>query len=417
MRASVFSREDILKVSGKILNNGFLLLALVMLWSCADPVDLFSEYRGKNLISSYQFGEGDSSGWQPDHTGSNVYMTYEELSGVDLSDARNAPGLPDNTANVYRLEVKNQFINGDFEATPATIGSNADIGGPDGTSIWTSTQTITDNNLWVDNVNGNRYLEFIGSTEILYADLSNALTSYPDAVWYNYHIEFTVSGPGVDFTGLNPNIQFKFDDNSPSGGGERSLPLTSSGSRFFPGDYPTGTGNFWTKGSNNRLYFGKSTGALFGATIDNIRFIRADNTYAIRLTLPFSEANRLDLALGGIYTFSVYVKEDPTVSPTNNRFATDTIALEIRDLYTADGTLSVVRNLTSSNTSRWQKLEISAVGLIIDSPADRSSNMIELAITTSALNTAAGGNANTVYKLDAGSILIALPEFFYSPQR
>ena len=416
--------EDGQKGMKKKFNSCFFCI-LMLLWSCNNPLEQFSEYDGVNLIA-YQFGEGGTEGWVADHSApTNNYMAFETLAGPHLTTARNTPGLPDSgNVNVYRLEVKNQFINGDFEESIRPITAVSDIGGPQGALIWGTSVAPADDVLWIDTTTtGNQYLELHTISNPLYADLSAALSSYNDAgsSRYNFYIEFTISGLGIPFaiTQTQPYIKFTFDTSTPGTQVARkvTLPLTRAGSRSFPGPYEGGTFNQWIKGTplGNRLYLGPSDTGDFGATVDNIRFVRSDTDYAVRLRIPFTTEGRLDLPFGGNYIFSVYVLADPEVNTAPNRFASDTIAMEINSLYEDEVTSWNTFNRSSPDTSRWNKLTISTPGPGPGPlPADLASYQFELAISASDLDTATGGNPDTVYTLDAGSILIALPELYYS---
>lgn len=413
---------------GKILNLLVFFLIFFFLSSCEDATNLFAEYEGRDLIADYQFGAtiGSEQVWQPDHEGSNDYMTWEALSGTELDDARDVRGLPDGDINIYRLEVKNQFINGDFEATtPLPITAVSDIAGM---GIWNSTRTTVSNDmLWVDTVDDNNYLEFNQGGDTLYIDLTEALNSYNEVEEYSYYIEFIISGDEVSFDDGNPGIRFAFDNEPPSG--ENKIVHRLSGNKwFFPGG--NGIENRWEKSpQRNRLYFGRPN-VPFATTIDNIRFVGRNINYAVRFLLPNSENERISLNYsGGKYTFSVYVKGDPTVGTSpggDNRFAAKSIAMEIKVDYPTLGdeddgenSQSMIRNFVLDDDSRWQRFEMTITDFFVNKQLDNSSEgaRMELAITASALSSGSGGDANTIFKLDAGSVLVAVPSLYFSSSR
>lgn len=224
-----------MNLSGKIFYLLVFFLVFVFLSSCEDSTNLFAEYEGRNLIANHQFGVtiGSEQVWQPDHEDpTNVYMTWEALSGTELDGARAVEGLPDGDINIYRLEVKNQFINGDFEASTLPVTAVSDIGGIDGMGIWNSTRTmVIDDELWVDTVDDNNYLEFTQGGDTLYIDLSAALNSYNEVEEYSYYIEFIISGDEVSFVGGNSGIRFEFDNDDASG--ENEITHRISGNKWF----------------------------------------------------------------------------------------------------------------------------------------------------------------------------------------
>ncbi|RKX84217.1 MAG: hypothetical protein DRP57_06375, partial [Spirochaetes bacterium] len=98
--------ENLKKIKLYFLGIAVLFLSALSLSTCKQT-DLFSEYRGTNLLDGIPF-----TTWVPDQTG--PYMNYEEESGTGCEPPSDHPG-----EEVYRLEIKNLIPNGDFEATTA----------------------------------------------------------------------------------------------------------------------------------------------------------------------------------------------------------------------------------------------------------------------------------------------------------
>lgn len=193
----------------------------------------------------------------------------------------------------------------------------------------------------------------------------------------------------------------------------------------FPGE--NNIENRWENNpQQDRLYFGRPNVPI-AATIDNIRFIGRNINYAVRFSPSNSENGRINLNYsGGKYTFSVYVTDDPTVGTSPNRFAAKSIAMEIKVNYPTIGdgdegenSQSVVRNFVLDDGSRWQRFEMTITDFFTSRQPGNSSEdtRMELAITASALSSGSGGDANTIFKLDAGSVLVAAPSLYFSPSR
>ena len=76
-------------------------IALLILAGCKNNADLFEDFRGVNLIAGVDFS---NAGWVAEQGA--TYMDFSP-AGVNFTD-----GSP-----AYRLEIKNLFPNGDFDAT------------------------------------------------------------------------------------------------------------------------------------------------------------------------------------------------------------------------------------------------------------------------------------------------------------
>jgi hypothetical protein len=403
-----------------------ILLILVLAFpatlmvSC-DPVDLFAEYRGVNLINSFQFGEelvpatiGD--GWEADWgwnegtqaTDPNNYMTFAPPAAPDLALAGTS-GLPATAPDgdaiaVYRLEVLNQFANGDFETGGSEfLNFSTDLGTP--TRINPATDELgIDESIQLDS----------GFNSSQYVDLSLRVNTWAAASEYVFHFEYYPLA-GQPFylqfdDGVSDSVDYLF---------QITIAERSNSRLSFPGVTAAEKGNYLQVSPNyRRWYFGRvDAQTSFDSQIDSIRFVRLDTSYAARLTIPYADPSTgLTLVQGGSYEFSIYVhREDDRLASAGgtflgtNRFLAQNMNITIRDIYGGvNERTTVSRDFDLSGLgSDWVKITLQAENLVKAIPSDPTEPMIEIAITASALSS---GTASS-YALDAGSVLVALPLF------
>ncbi len=443
------------KPAAVLLYACLILLASAALLSC-DPVNRFAEYEGLNLIGDFPFGSGadSDSGWfasyswdntnQTTETAGNNFVTFEPLSGPDLISAQAAAGyteLPEGPGGgapaIYRLEVKNQFANGDFQqSSTGFLGSDDANIGPNAASWFDSYDDDNANYSILDAGGGDLRLNFVdlddtdGDTELerVFVDLSANVSSWADPLVnsYVFHMDFL-------FRSENPLV-FQFDDGDAigfAGGGTADanpapyafdLPgIRDNQAVFFPGDLPEEKGNFMqADAAYRRLYLGDTLGTQrFIAELDNIRFLAAEADYSVKLLIPFAAEGRPDLAGGGTYTFSLFILQDPSAAATANRFASEAVNIGIRNIQSDSlANRSYSANFSTTDASGgWTEITIDAPNLLSTMPADPREAVIELSISASALGTGpySPSQGDSVYLLDAGSILVASPSLTYTP--
>ncbi|WP_144083029.1 hypothetical protein [Salinispira pacifica] len=381
--------------------------------SCSDPLNLFGEYDGVNLIDGYQFGETDAegNGWTADHgwgsgftqTSVNNYMNFEPVTGIDTSSIP-APADGD-PVHVYRLEIKNQFINGDFESAGEL--SNVFYVDPDsGVESSASIESGVDNEIGTgQSVRINTVID--DPIDQYYIDLATRVNTWSDADEYSFHFDF------YSYIG---SYYFQFDDNTDrpdflyfSALSERTETVLS-----FPGNASTEKNNLISADSRySRWYLGKVDGTVqFDSQLDNIRFVRADTDYAVRLQVPYThEDSGLELVQNAPYVFTLYVRKDSR-APGANNFYSEILNVTASDIYSGGiGGVTVSQDFDiSSIGSSWTKIQMPFDGLVQGVPEDDSAKMIEIAITASGLNKTIDEAGNlSVFPLDAGAVLIAAP--------
>ncbi len=372
-----------------ILTAAAALTVIFFLGSCI-LIDYFSGYSGKNLISHTALSQ-----WAA--TQSSPYMDYSAVTAAVAGTS----GLPDSTAPIYRLENKNLFPDGDFEASTAGLAPGAT-----GWSISAGTYVVrpesfphplSDNALYFD----------LDSNEFVSFELNNLLdTAYPSG---SYVMRFSISG---NSTG---DITFVIDDASTSNISTFSTSIPSANTALaFPEDFDTVPQTEFIIHSDDTEYFrinSLTSDLLPEGYIDDIRVIKSDQKQTISLLLPFDDSERegsLEL-ISGWYRFSIYVKADPEAGDSN-RFKTDSITLTIEAI-DDDGLGGSIDSLSFnaadySSFSTWTQIYIDA-DLQIDEPADSADNVIKLSVCPYCSISGALG-------IDAGSILISSPSLEYS---
>ena len=369
-----------------------LMLSFFSLFGCNIPTVDYSEYDGVDLIEGSGFDSGD---WIAD--GNTYYVLFEAVSATVATNV----GLPDGYAAgdpgtaIYRLEVLNLIPDGDFEDPTVTLLGATPAG-------WSVTgapiAAITD----LGNVNGNRELHIDAtSQEAVIFDFTHATAGSADGLvagaFYQLRFDF-IPAETVDY-------QFNFDN----GGLIKEFPIWESSVTDitiiyrFPFDFETVTAEFATTTAQNDFLVTDQSQELH---IDDFRLVRTDTPLSLRIQLPYSDTGRLDL-IEGWYTFSVYVRDDPTVDDdlypnVYNRFAAQTVTVGIEEgLQLFDDSEAGV------DWSGWTLLSFE-IFKQIDPPDDPSEIVLELSITSADIVTA--------NKLDSGSILITAPRLEFSPQ-
>lgn len=390
-----------------------ILLFSLLLTSCGDPLNIFREYDGVNLIDRYQFGETDDegNGWTADHgwgsgftqTSANNYMNFEPVTGIDTSSI---PAPADGDAiRVYRLEVKNQFVNGDFESA----GELSDVVYVDPDSGVESSESIESG---VANEIGTGQSIRINTViddpiDQYYIDLASRVNTWSEASEYSFHFDF------YSYIG---SYYFQFDDNTDrpdflyfTALAERTETVLS-----FPGSASSEKNNRISADPRySRWYLGRVDGTVqFDSQLDNIRFVRSDSDYSVRLQIPYvHESSGLELVQNAPYVFTIFVRKDSRALGANN-FYSNLINITASDIYSEGiGGVTVSQDFDiSSIGSSWTKIDMQFDGLVQGIPEDTSTKMIEIAVTASGLNKTSDEAGNlSVFPLDAGAVLIAAP--------
>ena len=364
-RVSVSYIGKIMKIALRLPSVFLLLLSFsLLLNSCQEALGGFEEYAGQNLIPADDL---TSANWQLSII-DNDYLIYTSPAAF----AGDTSALPWNT-DISRLEVPNLAVNGDFEAGLANWSVNAPntitrFDSLDGTH---GALAIDDWSLYFSQLDRSELINFDLAAGLLDGFVDNGI----------YAIRF-------DFRGRYIN---QFDVNNGSGNGsylqapwqydtgtDLSFPLLS-----FPDDV-AGDGTIVDILGAASPFFSVGT-QIVGAQLaqlgylDNFKVVRTDVDKWIYLDVPLIAAGRSEL-VSGTYEFSVYVRDDPQLTPTvPNAFAAVGISLRLQDLtpypqgegwrfFAADG-----------SWTDWNRISVIASINIEESVAD-TDNVLQLAI-------------------------------------
>lgn len=314
--------------------------ALLVLSGCrASFTDFIDPNTGeaKNLIPTDGF---DSGNWAADRSES-YYMTSIDSAPAETA-ALNTTGLPDGTSAdaIRRLEIPNLFRNGDFEES--TVGA-----APDG---WTPSGAVPvpANFKVVDSGGINNKSLFFNFTDNTWRgdfDLRNTTYGLKDGFLNNssYIIRFEFkSQQACAFDFHDGSTSLILDPSSPwsfspfSSGGLRSFPDVTHNPIVIPlqsGSHYFSIGSFLDPSVQDGYF-------------DNIRVVRTDIEQYITVlvertrdeetALTDEEGDPLEL-IDGSYTFSVYIKNDPTNTKlrdagdgTTNRMPATAVTLRSR---------------------------------------------------------------------------------------
>ena len=357
-----------------------LIFMIFMIYSCIQP-DYFTRYDNKNLVSHFDFTD-----WARDQD--STYMDWAEVSAAA---AGGTSGLPDESAKIYRLEMKNLVPGGDF-GSAATI---ADAG-------WTVTGGSL--SLATSTVLGSRALAFTIDSSGEYAEFKLDSTAVNNSS-YLFRFDLTSTNTG------SLAFQTKTDISSPE-----YKPSIKTANHIYrvPEDFeadeiPSTEFSVYDNSTDSFriIYSGGNTTGY----VDNFRIVKTDQTHYSRLSLPYTDENRVDdLALiGGTYRFSIYVKADPQAG-SGNHYAADAVTL-LMESFDDQNPSSVSTPPTSfsssdySGFSEWTKLSVD-METQITIPEDGTSTVLRLSVCP--------GDARSTASLDACSILLSNPSLCYS---
>ncbi|MFP4302438.1 MAG: hypothetical protein ACLFQZ_10455 [Spirochaetaceae bacterium] len=362
------------------------------------PTAGFGEYSGVNLIEARDFdatGDTGTALWQPDDT-SGTYMTWEEVGSV-------AP--PGNVSGpVYRLEVKNLLENGDFE-DPTLPGFWSDDGAA---SVGPIDPGFT----------GSRTLDIDQPDSQVFLDLAAGLADgFEQGAQYAVFMKLQTSGSSfllelndgsVDLDEDNVRVIRVPPNNAVEFPGEdTSVSLNAIGNTLAPSD----------ANAYDTLSFGGfklETGAVgFIGEIDDLRIVRTDQTTYARLAVPYEETGRPQLIGGGVYTFSVWIRRDPTAGSAN-RFHARRVSLGVTDAESDSPDTAYLDVHDTSEIDAWTEISSEFQGPAFLKPADGDTVMLHLVIEPTASQGNGGLEEPSYY--DAGSILVAGPSLTWRPQ-
>ncbi len=345
------------------------LLILPLLVSC--PIeDPFASLEGTNLLSD---NEQAFTGWAVEYgkTVSYDYMTFNDSTEAG----------PDSDSTVKRLEIVNLVPNGDFEnALSATAW--VDVGGGSGT------------------ISADGHLNYnlpntVDRVDFKLTDSSDGLSDgLPANSTYLIHFNL-LSATATSI--------FEYQNDSPQ-------PWTCSVSDttkvyLFPDYFIDSFDSTFQPGGTNIFSIGTtSTGDVSSGYIDNLRINRTDITPNLGISVPVESDGR-DNLLSGTYRFTVYVKNDPAVTPvTANRMAADFVSISI--LSPDEASVMYSNTGVFESSSAWDDWTACSVTAFIQID-DAATYAFRLLISPS-------NNSGAYYKRDVGSILLAAPVIEYS---
>jgi len=394
------------------------------LTGCPSGVD-WSDYEGTNLIAARPFGATDDAGdalWYfadgllagttdpvSGETAAIDYVVFEE---VDSAVYGSLPA--DAVGPVYRLEVRNLLPNGDFENGTLDTGAS-----------WVEADINTDAPVYVSNaalagtaIAGSHSLSLdFGSSDVYYAlDLSSALLDgFPADATYAFRYlvnsnresfsmeQNNASGPG-DASNSDTNNRFRISISSILTNQTLEVPIAGSAD-----EAPTITPRNEILADPSFPYFSFggyfTQGASVGGTIDNIRIVRSDKNYFLRLPVPFGDADRPNLNANGSYTVSVWIKEDTG----SNRFVPSHIALGLDSVPDGTGGETALPVAVPDDVSSWQELSASFNGFPFDTVGTATDTVI-LEVLIEIGHSVGGANY-----IQPGSLLMTDPFLEWSP--
>jgi hypothetical protein len=418
------------------------IVCVLTLAGCKLNTDYFKDYRGKNLLSSWDFGTigkwalesysdyatSTSADYVPTYVPGD-YMTWApatDLSAVGDGTVTTLSVGPDNSSPAYRLEIKNLFKDGDFESATnnATISDSWwSVPGPatavvgDTTAFPSGfTSAFSGNYLPIDS----KSLFFSGTGSGNQITLTLDTTSVP-ALWarkggYRFRFDYRYTATSPTFHVKMPSASNLTAENS---GDWNTTGLTQSSTLLEFSHFFTIDGS----GSPSTITLGSSSNQD-EAVIDNVRLIQNDIPPYVTMSFPSLKSGSLQLLPGsksGDYKLSFWVHDDPTADQTNtlhsspstnlNRMEPSGITVQVTAaVKSGSGTFKQFIPRLSS-WSKWTQVVFSMGFDFVNSDSDIPSNTPALQIEIAPTNTADLTNKER----DAGSVLITQPSFTFNP--
>ena len=391
---------------------------LAAVFSCQPLGNPYKSYLGENLIADTSMGDLSSSRWTRQPGGS-----YILVSPVSLSDPSLLSGLPGATA-VYRIEIPNLLINGNFEndtaivsdwivsdtsATAESFTSQAGIPALSGKSLHVKidkNQSRVDLDLYtalsVPPVTNGMYVfryDYRTAASLLCQVRSeNAITAVDAQSW---KLGGGINGSETDplITNLN-----SFAEATQSGESLQEFPELMNPRYFSFGTYYDGDsfiGDDTQKGISLDIY------------VDNFRILRSDIRPGLALTLT-GEDGTLPL-VSGTYRLSIYVRRDgqkeAAAGIEGMFYPAESFTLEVSSTAAVDlrmlDDFSPVFQAAAEWDETWTEL---AVEFKVQFPENAASNEKTLTFTLSPVS--AEGYPQD---LDAVSILASAPRLELLP--
>lgn len=414
------------------------------MYGCQAAVS-FSEFDGVNLVASQDFGTTDPvsglDNWyfapgidlETDLTAPYDYVEFEVVAPAVYGTLPAGEDGP-----VYRLELFNLFANGTFETA---------LGGawqPDGggtptvaTALATDADSIDGQGLRINIDNTGRVYVNL-ATQILDGDFAAAGNNARYAFAFDYRANVQSFSMELNDNGTSfLDTPFEISSDTSAVGSVFAVPnrgsLETTGrltaTMAPPGNtigYHEDAGTPTTLLSFNGVNGDVQNEGLTDTIVDNMRFVRADQNHYLRLSVPATDASRPELAGGGIYTFSVWVKVDPeALAPPagfENRNPARIVSLGL-DSSTRSGAATRTDPVTTSavfaveNATNWTQISadfnVGAFGLNILSSDDPAFDLT-IEIGASAISSSVGLAPTSLR--DSGSILLTGPSLTWRSQ-
>jgi hypothetical protein len=421
------------RIGPKIRVHIFILLILLTLAGCGDPIDVFSDYRGVNLLDSQGLDQ-----WAL-HDSVTAEIPLMVFTDVTTSLAASGSSLPEDGPNdFYRLEVKNMLPNGDFEGD---ISEQWTEKNPGPNLVFETTPNSKANSFWWLSGDVLRHDSDAASESYAYVDLENELIRYPtETESWDVTVHFSALLPSDKYS-------YSFGIYKTPGLGYISEATVSAQAgtdltiyRLFPAIDPVEqeiSGNtentFSIGGVENRYFSLQQSESNLDLHFDNLRIARvqdANFSYSLETGLTREDSTRRpSLPLqSGTYEFSIYVKPDPVVTPDPqglNRFPARFVTISIIG---QNKVASRTYDLWSGNPkdgftqpTDWVQLRLTTENLIGSLyGVSGDTELIRLQIIPTAMGDSVYNLDGTEYENaypneDAGSILIAQPRLEFLP--
>jgi len=393
-------------------------LLLVAFAGCNLNTDYFSDYRGKNLLGNSDFSTGKWSLVSDSNSANTTYnptptqfmnWTAASSDATLLSAYMNGP---DGNA-AYRLEILNLIPDGDFENTGNTGTSFYQ------SSLWNANpSTDVAWNTSGSDTNGvpfsisDRTLVFGNNSaaDTLTLNIKNSVTAFSASLWsrpsaYQIHFDFYNASNGA-------SLRVALTNPSQSSWDVSGLSPHSTTLYFFSQFFTTDSTS-----PNTILTIGHS-GEFNYAYIDNVRLANASIDPSVILSFSSLSSGTAMLLPGtksGAYSFSVYVRDDPTADQTGaaaahlaNRFYPSGLTVSVvAAVKSGSGTFSSFTARPSGGWTSWTKVTVPMGFDFYDSDSTLNGKPA-LTIRLSPTNTTTGGR-------DVGSLLVSEPVLNYNP--
>ena len=445
--------------------------ALLALSGCTLNTDYFGDYRGKNILSNYDFNaleaDGTTPKWESKTLGLNAtvptadhYMTWENVAtaGHPEDGVAGTPTAGPSGTPVYRLEIKNLIPDGDFE-------KEADAGTGVGTAVTVFPGTV--NAAWSTRIVGPKYrfssahpdnadpsvvtsftppgtidhisMLFSGQLggDLVQLSLNGALgtANYgPDDLWkpgeYRIRLNFVNAtalvnlGLGLD-SGLLHDLGVTDADNAGvwTVGGLTPVSATFparasvlSVSQTFTMSSPPGL-RFLTIGASGTNDLGQDA-----AVVDNVRLVQSDLDLSATASFPSIASGSLPLLPGskaGAYIFTIQVHDDPTANQwaglghALNRFYPSGLTITVRGRSKNSANAVLVSQFIprpSAGWTAWTKITLNGGLDFVNADSDLGgSPALVLSLSpTNAIDDSTGGK-------DVGSLLVTEPTLTFNP--